>query len=119
MCRTFSYKRKELDWFPGSPQVALRYTREYGPDKVRVMTLVKNRGKGGAVRMVRAAPSWRVPPPPPTGADLVCCSPLAPLKGTMICRGKLILMADADGATKFSDIEKAESALQALSPKPV
>lgn len=35
-------------------QVALQYTREYGPDKVRVMTLVKNRGKGGAVRMVRS-----------------------------------------------------------------
>ncbi|XP_003971382.2 dolichyl-phosphate beta-glucosyltransferase [Takifugu rubripes] len=70
-------------------EVALQYTREYGPDKVRVMTLVKNRGKGGAVRM-----------------------------GAMICRGKLILMADADGATKFSDIEKAESALRDLSPKP-
>lgn len=48
---------------------------------------------------------------------IVPCS--APLKGTMICRGKLILMADADGATKFSDIEKAESALHDLSPKPV
>lgn len=37
----------------------------------------------------------------------------------MICRGKLILMADADGATKFSDIEKVEAALCDLSPKPV
>lgn len=35
------------------------YTREYGPDKVRVMTLVKNLGKGGAVRMVRPAMSSR------------------------------------------------------------
>lgn len=70
-------------------EVALQYTREYGPDKVRVMTLVQNRGKGGAVRM-----------------------------GTMICRGKLILMADADGATKFSDLEKVEAALCDLSPKP-
>lgn len=34
-------------------QVALRYTRKYGADKVRVLTLVQNRGKGGAVRMVR------------------------------------------------------------------
>lgn len=67
-------------------------------------------GESGAVR----APTC-VPP----GADPVCCSPRGPLKGTMICRGKLILMADADGATKFSDIEKAESALHALSPKPV
>jgi len=70
-------------------EVALRYTRKYGADKVRVLTLVKNRGKGGAVRM-----------------------------GTLSSRGKLILMADADGATKFSDIEKAEAGLNDLSPKP-
>lgn len=37
----------------------------------------------------------------------------------MISRGKLILMADADGATKFSDIEKVEAALHDLNPKPV
>lgn len=36
-----------------SCQVALNYTRKHGADKVRVLTLVKNRGKGGAVRMVR------------------------------------------------------------------
>lgn len=36
-----------------SHQVGLRYMRKYGADKVRVLTLVKNRGKGGAVRMVR------------------------------------------------------------------
>ena len=33
-------------------KVALGYTEKYGADKVRVLTLVKNRGKGGAVRMV-------------------------------------------------------------------
>lgn len=33
-------------------QVALDYSLRYGCDKVRVMTLVKNRGKGGAVRLV-------------------------------------------------------------------
>ncbi|KAK6317612.1 hypothetical protein J4Q44_G00130120 [Coregonus suidteri] len=32
-------------------EVALQYTRQFGADKVRVLTLVKNRGKGGAVRM--------------------------------------------------------------------
>uniref|UniRef100_A0A7N8WQ44 dolichyl-phosphate beta-glucosyltransferase n=1 Tax=Mastacembelus armatus TaxID=205130 RepID=A0A7N8WQ44_9TELE len=32
-------------------EVAMRYSRKYGADKVRVLTLVKNRGKGGAVRM--------------------------------------------------------------------
>jgi len=33
-------------------QVALLYSEKYGTDKVRVLTLVKNRGKGGAVKMV-------------------------------------------------------------------
>ncbi|XP_068187525.1 dolichyl-phosphate beta-glucosyltransferase [Antennarius striatus] len=70
-------------------EVAMRYTRTYGADKFRVLTLVKNRGKGGAVRM-----------------------------GTMSSRGKVILMADADGATKFPDIEKLEAALDDLNPKP-
>ncbi|XP_040037948.1 dolichyl-phosphate beta-glucosyltransferase [Gasterosteus aculeatus] len=70
-------------------EVALRYSRKYGADKVRVLTLVNNRGKGGAVRM-----------------------------GALSSRGKLILMADADGATKFADIEKVEAGLNALNPKP-
>lgn len=70
-------------------EVALQYTKKYGADKVRVLTLVKNRGKGGAVRM-----------------------------GTLSCRGRVILMADADGATKFSDIEKVETALNEINPKP-
>ncbi|CAL1572949.1 unnamed protein product [Knipowitschia caucasica] len=70
-------------------QVALHYTEKYGSEKVRVLTLVKNRGKGGAVRM-----------------------------GTLSSRGRLILMADADGATKFCDIEKVENALNQIDPKP-
>lgn len=41
------------------------------------------------------------------------------LKGVLSSRGKVILMADADGATKFSDIEKVEAGLNDLSPKPV
>ncbi|KAM6983629.1 dolichyl-phosphate beta-glucosyltransferase [Tautogolabrus adspersus] len=70
-------------------EVALGYTRKYGADKVRVLTQVKNRGKGGAVRM-----------------------------GTLSSRGKLILMADADGATKFSDLDKVEAGLNDLNLKP-
>ncbi|KFQ04743.1 Dolichyl-phosphate beta-glucosyltransferase, partial [Haliaeetus albicilla] len=60
-------------------KVAMKYCKKYGSDKVRVLSLVKNRGKGGAVRM-----------------------------GVFSSRGKKILMADADGATKFEDIEKVE-----------
>ncbi|XP_076876384.1 dolichyl-phosphate beta-glucosyltransferase [Brachyhypopomus gauderio] len=70
-------------------EVAREYTRKYGADKVRVLTLLLNRGKGGAVQM-----------------------------GTMSSRGRLILMADADGATKFADIEKLEAGLEKLHPKP-
>lgn len=44
---------------------------------------------------------------------------LSLLKGTLSSRGKVILMADADGATKFSDIEKLEAGLNDLNPKPV
>uniref|UniRef100_A0A3B3DHA2 dolichyl-phosphate beta-glucosyltransferase n=1 Tax=Oryzias melastigma TaxID=30732 RepID=A0A3B3DHA2_ORYME len=64
-------------------EVRMIYTKKYSADKVRVLTLVKNRGKGGAVLM-----------------------------GTLSSRGRLILMADADGATKFSDIEKVEAGLK-------
>lgn len=70
-------------------EVALGYSRKYGSEKVRVLTLVQNRGKGGAVRM-----------------------------GALSSRGKLILMADADGATKFADLEKVEAALNELNPQP-
>uniref|UniRef100_A0A8C8SFU4 Dolichyl-phosphate beta-glucosyltransferase n=1 Tax=Pelusios castaneus TaxID=367368 RepID=A0A8C8SFU4_9SAUR len=70
-------------------KVAMKYCKKYGSDKVRVLTLVKNRGKGGAVRM-----------------------------GVFSSRGKKILMADADGATKFADIEKVEEGLRNLQPWP-
>lgn len=33
-------------------QVALKYAKNYTADKVRVLELIKNRGKGGAVRLV-------------------------------------------------------------------
>ncbi|KAF1567399.1 UNVERIFIED_CONTAM: Dolichyl-phosphate beta-glucosyltransferase, partial [Eudyptes pachyrhynchus] len=70
-------------------KVALKYCQKYGSDKVRVITLVRNRGKGGAVRM-----------------------------GVFSSRGEKILMADADGATKFPDVEKLEKGLSDLQPWP-
>ena len=36
----------------GTSDVALKYVQCYGVDKVRLLEFVKNRGKGGAVRMV-------------------------------------------------------------------
>ncbi|KAM8976365.1 dolichyl-phosphate beta-glucosyltransferase [Pelodytes ibericus] len=70
-------------------EVALNYSKRYGSDKVRVLTLTKNRGKGGAVRM-----------------------------GVFVSRGKTILMADADGATKFQDLENVEVGLLNVKPWP-
>uniref|UniRef100_A0A452VHZ7 ALG5 dolichyl-phosphate beta-glucosyltransferase n=1 Tax=Ursus maritimus TaxID=29073 RepID=A0A452VHZ7_URSMA len=70
-------------------KVAFKYCQKYGSDKVRVITLVKNRGKGGAIRM-----------------------------GIFSSRGEKILMADADGATKFPDVEKLEKGLNDLQPWP-
>uniref|UniRef100_A0A803W0F9 Dolichyl-phosphate beta-glucosyltransferase n=1 Tax=Ficedula albicollis TaxID=59894 RepID=A0A803W0F9_FICAL len=70
-------------------KVAKEYSKKYGSDKVRVISLEKNRGKGGAVRT-----------------------------GVFSSRGEKILMADADGATKFADIEKVEEGLKNLQPWP-
>lgn len=36
----------------GTSNVALKYVQRYGVDKVRLLEFIKNRGKGGAVRMV-------------------------------------------------------------------
>lgn len=62
--------------------VALEYSKKYSTNVVRVLTLDMNRGKGGAVRM-----------------------------GVMKSRGKMILFADADAATRFSDFEKLEQSI--------
>lgn len=71
-------------------QVALDYCDKYGTSKVRLLKLEVNRGKGGAVRL-----------------------------GVLSARGKYILFADADGATKFSEIEKLELALTPSKSGPV
>ena len=65
--------------------VLFSYVEKNSVDRVRVLTLNKNRGKGGAIRL-----------------------------GVLCARGKKILMADADGATKFSDVFKLEQKLASL-----
>ncbi|KAL3265702.1 hypothetical protein HHI36_009905 [Cryptolaemus montrouzieri] len=66
-------------------EVAYDFSKKLGSDKCRVLALEMNRGKGGAVRL-----------------------------GMLSARGELLLFADADGATKFSDFAKVEDALKGL-----
>ncbi|XP_072040448.1 dolichyl-phosphate beta-glucosyltransferase-like [Amphiura filiformis] len=85
--RSFSYEIIVVD--DGSKdtttQVALQYSKKYTTDKVRVLTLAKNRGKGGAVRL-----------------------------GMLSARGRHLLFADADGASKFADVSKLEECLKKM-----
>lgn len=64
-------------------QTAQSYCNKYGSDKIRVLTLAKNRGKGGAIRL-----------------------------GMFSARGRYMLFADADGASKFSDFTKLENEMK-------
>ncbi len=77
--RDFSYEIIVVD--DGSRDstcaVVLQYCKKYGTNKIRLLRLHCNHGKGGAVR-----------------------------KGCLRARGGLILMVDADGATQFSDVER-------------
>jgi len=65
-------------------QVAMDYCKKHeSADTFRVLTLAKNRGKGGAVK-----------------------------RGMHCARGQYLLMVDADGATKFADLDRLESSLK-------
>ncbi|XP_033334266.2 dolichyl-phosphate beta-glucosyltransferase wollknaeuel [Megalopta genalis] len=64
-------------------EIAHKYALKY--DSIRVLELIKNRGKGGAVRL-----------------------------GVLSARGSAILFADADGATKFSDLVKLDNSLRTV-----
>lgn len=61
--------------------IAQHYAEKH--ENIRVLALIKNRGKGGAVRL-----------------------------GVLSARGSTILFADADGATKFQDLKKLEESLK-------
>lgn len=69
----------------GTNKVAFELVKKYSIDNVRVILLRKNHGKGEAIR-----------------------------KGMLHARGELLLMLDADGATKVDDLEKLESQIRAV-----
>ncbi|KAK6929338.1 Glycosyltransferase 2-like [Dillenia turbinata] len=74
----------------GTKNVAFDFVRKYTVDNVRVILLGRNHGKGEAIR-----------------------------RGMLHSRGELLLMLDADGATKVNDLEKLENQIQALSRKEI
>lgn len=67
----------------GTVRVALDYVRRHGMDTVRVLRVPSNRGKGHAVK-----------------------------RGMLAARGEFCLFMDADGATRFADLEKLEAGLE-------
>ncbi|KAG2730260.1 hypothetical protein I3760_01G284100 [Carya illinoinensis] len=79
---SFSYEVVIIDdgSVDGTKRVALDFVRKYTIDKVRLILLGRNHGKGEAIR-----------------------------KGMLHSRGELLLMLDADGATKVNDLEKLEN----------
>ncbi|KAF5362140.1 hypothetical protein D9756_002209 [Leucocoprinus leucothites] len=68
-------------------KIALTLGAKYPKSDIRVVTLKHNVGKGGAVR-----------------------------HGMLYSGGERLLMVDADGASKFSDLEKLWKALDGISP---
>lgn len=79
--RSFSYEVVIIDdgSTDGTAKVAFDRVKKFSVDNVRVIRLGANYGKGAAIR-----------------------------KGMLHSRGELLLMLDADGATKITDVEKLE-----------
>ncbi|XP_075081720.1 uncharacterized protein LOC107775648 isoform X1 [Nicotiana tabacum] len=87
---TFTYEVIIIDdgSSDGTKRVAFDFVKRHSVDNVRVILLGKNHGKGEAIR-----------------------------KGMLHSRGELLLMLDADGATKVDDLEKLENQIHAVAKK--
>jgi len=73
----------------GTAALVQKMVAQYGADRMRLLKLKANQGKGGAVQ-----------------------------QGMLHARGELLLMVDADGATRFADVDRLEKQLQSLSSQP-
>ncbi|KNA18514.1 hypothetical protein SOVF_069880 [Spinacia oleracea] len=74
----------------GTKKVAFDFVKKYKVENVRVLLLGRNYGKGEAIR-----------------------------KGMLHSRGELLLMLDADGATKVYDLEKLEAQIRTVAGKEI
>ncbi|WZZ48770.1 hypothetical protein YC2023_048877 [Brassica napus] len=83
--KSFSYEVVIVDdgSVDGTKRVAFDFVRKYTVDSIRVIPLGKNQGKGEAIR-----------------------------KGMMHSRGELLLMLDADGATKILAVAREENSIR-------
>ncbi|XP_010252124.1 PREDICTED: dolichyl-phosphate beta-glucosyltransferase-like isoform X2 [Nelumbo nucifera] len=83
--KSFSYEVVIVDdgSVDGTKRVAFGFVRRYTIENVRVILLGRNHGKGEAIR-----------------------------RGMLHSRGELLLMLDADGATKINDLEKLENQIR-------
>ncbi|KAH6802932.1 Nucleotide-diphospho-sugar transferases superfamily protein [Perilla frutescens var. frutescens] len=88
--KSFSYEVVIVDdgSADSTKRVAFDFVKRYTVENVRIVLLGRNHGKGEAIR-----------------------------KGMLHSRGELLLMLDADGATKVSDLEKLENQIHAVAAK--
>ncbi|XP_038893231.1 dolichyl-phosphate beta-glucosyltransferase-like [Benincasa hispida] len=88
--KSFSYEVVIVDdgSIDGTKRVGWEFSKKFSVDNVRVILLGRNHGKGEAIR-----------------------------KGMLHSRGELLLMLDADGATKVNDLEKLENQIHAFAKK--
>ena len=71
----------------GTTEAAIGLAQKYGTYDIRVVTLAANLGKGGAVR-----------------------------HGMLHSRGSKLLMVDADGASRFEDLDLLWAEIERMSP---
>ncbi|OVA19736.1 Glycosyl transferase [Macleaya cordata] len=88
--KSFSYEVLIVDdgSSDGTNKVAFDFIKKYSIDNIRIILLGRNHGKGEAIR-----------------------------RGMLHSRGELLLMLDADGATKVNDLEKLEYQICAVAEK--
>lgn len=107
----------------GTKRVAFDFVRKYTVDNVRVILLGRNHGKGEAIRkvslirtiscghvlMLLKVPVFFIPFVWQQLIEALYLCESIVKQGMLHSRGELLLMLDADGATKVDDLEKLEN----------